>query len=64
MMLHPSTTANIEKLRSYGCTIIELPRESLASHLIGKGRMEEPERICQIVDAFFDKKQVLKGKKC
>ena len=41
MMAHPSTVRNIELLRSYGNHIIEPAEGELASHLIGKGRMEE-----------------------
>ncbi|MCM1292628.1 MAG: bifunctional phosphopantothenoylcysteine decarboxylase/phosphopantothenate--cysteine ligase CoaBC [Bacteroides sp.] len=62
MMAHPSTVSNIEKLRSYGNHIIEPASGELASHLIGKGRMEEPERIVEILEEFFDIHQPLKGK--
>ncbi len=54
MMAHPSTKANIEKLRSYGNHIIEPASGELASHLVGKGRMEEPENIVKVLDRFFD----------
>ena len=40
MMAHPSTQHNIELLRSYGNHIIEPGTGELASHLVGKGRME------------------------
>ena len=63
MMAHPSTTANLALLRSYGNIIIEPAAGELASHLIGKGRMEEPERIVEILERFFTRKQPLKGKK-
>lgn len=63
MMAHPSTTANIDKLRSYGNHIIEPAAGELASHLVGKGRMEEPENIFAILDSFFEKSQSLKGRK-
>jgi phosphopantothenoylcysteine decarboxylase/phosphopantothenate--cysteine ligase len=62
MMRHPSTTRNIELLRSYGNHIIEPAEGELASHLIGKGRMEEPEKIVAILDGFFSKSQDLVGK--
>lgn len=54
MMAHPSTQANIALLRSYGNHIIEAASGELASHLTGKGRMEEPERIAEILDRFFE----------
>lgn len=54
MMRHPSTTANIEKLRSYGNIIIEAEEGELASHLTGKGRMAEPETIVETLDNYFN----------
>ncbi len=63
MMAHPSTTRNLELLRSYGNIIIEPTAGELASHLIGKGRMEEPENIFAAVKAWFSKQQSLSGKK-
>lgn len=63
MMAHPSTTRNIDLLRSYGNHIIEPAAGELASHLIGKGRMEEPENIVAALDRFFDKGASLKGRK-
>ena len=45
MMAHPSTCHNLDLLRSYGNHIIEPRAGELASHLVGKGRMEEPENI-------------------
>lgn len=63
MMKHPSTEANIEKLKSYGNRIIEAAEGELASHLVGKGRMEEPEKIFEVVCRFFDEKKEMKGKK-
>ncbi|MDE6693791.1 MAG: bifunctional phosphopantothenoylcysteine decarboxylase/phosphopantothenate--cysteine ligase CoaBC [Muribaculaceae bacterium] len=63
MMKHPSTVANIEKLRSYGNIIIDAAEGELASHLVGKGRMEAPEKIFERVSRFFDEKDDLKGKK-
>lgn len=63
MMAHPSTTANIELLRSYGNHIIEPAEGELASHLVGKGRMEEPERIFEVLDRFFSSRADLAGKK-
>ena len=62
MMRHPSTIRNLELLRSYGNHIIEPAEGELASHLIGKGRMEEPENIAKALDDFFSASQELKGK--
>lgn len=63
MMAHPSTTANIERLRSYGNHIIEPGEGELASHLTGKGRMAEPEQIVDTLRTFFATEGDLKGKK-
>ena len=62
MMRHPSTIRNLELLRSYGNHIIEPAEGELASHLIGKGRMEEPENIAKVLDDFFSSSQDLKEK--
>lgn len=63
MFAHPATTRNIEILRSYGNIIIEPASGELASHLIGKGRMEEPEKILEYVKNFFVKDESLSKKK-
>ena len=63
MMAHPSTTRNLELLRSYGNHIIEPASGELASHLIGKGRMEEPEKIVEVLENFFGTGKPLAGKK-
>lgn len=63
MMSHPSTTCNIDKLRSYGNIIIEPAAGELASHLVGKGRMEEPENIFKILEDYFRRHATLTGKK-
>lgn len=53
MFAHPSTQANLERLRAFGNHIIEPASGELASHLVGKGRMEEPERIAEVLRDFF-----------
>lgn len=62
MMAHPSTQRNLNMLRSYGNHIIEPAEGELASHLIGKGRMEEPENIVKIIHKFFSGQKNLQGK--
>ena len=62
MMAHPSTQRNIELLRSYGNIIIEPTSGELASHLVGKGRMEEPEEIVRRLEQYFATGQDLTGK--
>jgi phosphopantothenoylcysteine decarboxylase/phosphopantothenate--cysteine ligase len=63
MFAHPSTQKNLDILRSYGNHIIEPASGELASHLVGKGRMEEPEKIAEVLEAFFAQQQDLNGKK-
>lgn len=62
MMAHPSTKRNLELLASYGNHIIEPAVGELASHLVGKGRMEEPENIVKAVEAYFSSQCDLKGR--
>ena len=65
MMAHPSTQHNIELLRSYGNHIIEPRSGELASHLVGKGRMEEPENIFDFImrDVRYGISRDLAGRK-
>ena len=62
MFQHPSTQANLQQLKSYGNHIIEPASGFLASGLEGKGRMEEPERIVEQLDKFFNPTADLQGK--
>lgn len=63
MMAHPTTTRNLRTLAADGVHIIEPASGELASHLTGRGRMEEPENIAAAVDSFFGRPEgSLKGK--
>ena len=62
MFQHPSTQANLQQLKSYGNHIIEPASGFLASGLEGKGRMEEPEKIVEQLDKFFNSTADLQGK--
>lgn len=62
MYAHPSTQRNLEVLRSYGNIIIEPANGELASQLVGKGRMEEPENIVEYIRKIFSEKEALAGK--
>lgn len=53
MFRHEATQQNLATLRSYGNHIIEATEGELASHLVGKGRMEEPENIFHVLENFF-----------
>jgi len=63
MYAHPSTQKNLDILRSFGNHIIEPGTGELASHLVGKGRMEEPEVIIQhLANYFAGREGDLRGK--
>jgi phosphopantothenoylcysteine decarboxylase/phosphopantothenate--cysteine ligase len=62
MYQHPTTQANMNRLRSFGNQIIEPQSGFLASGLEGKGRMEEPENIVAYLDNYFEEKD-LQGKR-
>ena len=63
MFAHPSTQQNLDRLRSFGNHIIEPAEGELASHLVGKGRMEEPHKIIAVLEEFFASRTVLEKKK-
>ncbi len=63
MWKHGSTVHNIEKLKSYGDTIIPVGHGELASGLTGEGRMAEPEDIVTFIEERLSADQPLKGKK-
>lgn len=63
MFKHPSTHRNLNILREYGNYIIEPASGELASNLVGKGRMEEPENIVAYVEDFFRQQESLAKKK-
>lgn len=63
MFAHPTTQQNLDRLRTFGNHIIEPTSGELASHLIGKGRMEEPEKIIQVLEEYFAEKGDLQKKK-
>ncbi|MFA9389853.1 MAG: flavoprotein [Prolixibacteraceae bacterium] len=57
MFLHPANVKNLEILKSFGNSILEPDSGELASGLIGKGRMQEPEKITEAVVKLFDQKK-------
>lgn len=63
MWAHPSTQRNVETLRKDGVIIVEPQSGFLASGLIGKGRMAEPETIADVAEAYFAKSADFSGKK-
>ena len=63
MYRHISTQRNIGMLRNDGVHIIDPGEGELASHLEGKGRMEEPENIIVMLEQFLDIRNDLAKKK-
>lgn len=61
MYSSPSTRRNLAQLASDGVEIIEAAEGELASHLVGKGRMAEPEEIVERVEQFFYRKKDMEG---
>lgn len=63
MFAHPSTSLSIQQLAEWGAIVVEPGVGELASHLIGKGRMAEPEEIFDSVADFLLPKvpQTLEG---
>jgi phosphopantothenoylcysteine decarboxylase/phosphopantothenate--cysteine ligase len=63
MYKHKTTTNNLQKLISNGNIIIDAKEGELASGLVGKGRMEEPENIFNTVNEYLKEGLLLSGKK-
>ena len=63
MYSHPVTQRNIEYLTSIGNIFIEPASGELASQLVGKGRMQEPEVIVSVLEDYFSKQSQLSKKK-
>ena len=63
MWKHPSTKANVDKLKSFGNKIVPVEKGELASGLYGDGRMAEPETIFKFVEDIFFLDKTLAGKK-
>ena len=62
MFCHAATQENLAKLRERGVVVLESPEGELASGLMGKGRMMEPEQIVEAIDNMLSPKQTLVGK--
>lgn len=60
---HPAVKRNIQQLHEDGIRFIEPSEGFLACGYVGKGRLEEPEKITELVNEFFMRDTLLKGKK-
>ena len=64
MYAHTTTQRNMAQLKADGVHIIEPQSGELASGLVGKGRMAEPQDILRAVEALLcEKKKSLEGKR-
>ena len=63
MYAHPTTINNLNQLASYGVQILPAESGFLASGLVGKGRMTEPEDIVSKLKTFFTLNNSMLGKK-
>ncbi len=64
MYENPAVRKNIETLAHFGYQFIEPSEGYLACGYVGKGRLEEPEKIVAIMEDFFKPKpSILSGKK-
>ena len=63
MYAHPTTQKNLETLKNFGNHIIEPETGELASGLVGKGRMAEPEVIADYLNGFLTGKGFWTGKR-
>lgn len=64
MFAHVTTQTNLKTLLAHGVVIADSPAGELASGLMGKGRMAEPEQILELVISTLnaEKKKSLQGK--
>lgn len=60
---HPAVKRNIQQLHEDGVRFIEPSEGFLACGYVGKGRLEEPEKITALVSDFFAAPKPLAGKK-
>ncbi|PIC84414.1 bifunctional phosphopantothenoylcysteine decarboxylase/phosphopantothenate--cysteine ligase CoaBC [Sporosarcina sp. P1] len=65
MYAHPAVMRNIEQLHMDGYQFIEPSEGFLACGYVGKGRLEEPEKITELISEYFNEVsyQPLRGKK-
>lgn len=63
MYRHPATQQNLNILRGYGNLVVEPAEGELASGLVGKGRMAEPDEIVAFIREFFSNGKDFVGKR-
>lgn len=63
MWHHPATKKNIQQIKSFGNTVLNVQNGELASGLIGEGRLAEPEFIFNYLVENFGRTKQFQGKK-
>ena len=63
MLENPATQENLKILEKRGIKILDAAEGELACGISGKGRLPEPEQICEEILKFFSTKKILSGKK-
>lgn len=63
MYSHATTQASAKRLAEMGATILEAESGELASHLVGKGRLPEPETIVSRLEQDLESAEALNGKR-
>jgi len=63
MFAHPTTSENLAKLKEHKVLIQDAETGSLASGLVGKGRMAEPEKLIETISELLSIKSTLAGKR-
>ena len=63
MLENPATQENLKILQERGIKILDAAEGELACGISGKGRLPEPEKICEEIVKFFETEKILSGKK-
>jgi phosphopantothenoylcysteine decarboxylase/phosphopantothenate--cysteine ligase len=63
MWAHPATQTNVERLKSWGVTIVGPAEGRMASGVIGLGRMVEPEDVLNVARLILARKGDLAGRR-
>ena len=63
MYEHPAVIKNISTLQEFGYEFIEPSEGHLACGYVGRGRLEEPEKIVEAIGQHFETKKTFVGKK-
>ena len=54
---HPAVKKNLAELAKFGCQFIEPSEGYLACGYVGKGRLEEPEKIVMLIQNYFNQQE-------